>query len=179
VSQDWQPRSPDLFTSLASTTKRRRFPAALRRVQCLAEAEPGSTPTPPPALRWHAALATAAGLYPAYVTAGASAAVARPEAFRRFADVAPGSYTATLGFIMLAMGLTLKLRDFAALLRGRPLSPYVTGADSSSLPCFLCICSMPELPILCILDPSLLSQILFGCAAQYTIMPIFAPRRYC
>ncbi|TKW07345.1 hypothetical protein SEVIR_7G299500v4 [Setaria viridis] len=112
-------------------TKRRRLPSALRRVQCPAE------PAPPPAPRWHAALATAAGLYPAYVTAGASVAVARPEAFRWFVDMAPGSYTATLGFIMLAMGLTLNLRDFAALLRDRPLS------------------------------------ILFGCAAQYTVMPVF------
>ncbi|CAL4911391.1 unnamed protein product [Urochloa decumbens] len=51
--------------------------------------------------------------------------------------MAPGSYTVTLGFIMLAMGLTLQLRDFSALLRDRPFA------------------------------------ILFGCAAQYTIMPGF------
>ncbi|CAL4896721.1 unnamed protein product [Urochloa decumbens] len=76
-------------------------------------------------------------MYPAYVTAGAAVAVVRPEAFRWFVDMAPGSYTVTLGFIMLAMGLTLQLRDFSALLRDRPFA------------------------------------ILFGCAAQYTIMPAF------
>ncbi|PAN16207.1 hypothetical protein GQ55_3G042500 [Panicum hallii var. hallii] len=112
-------------------TKRHRLPAALR-VKCRAEQAP---PAAPPTPRWHAALAAAAGLYPAYVTAGAFVAVARPEAFRWFVDMAPGSYTATLGFIMLATGLTLQLKDFAALLCDRPLA------------------------------------ILFGCAAQYTIMP--------
>ncbi|CAN6325950.1 unnamed protein product [Urochloa humidicola] len=120
-----------------SFSERQRFAAALR-VRCLAE--PGRAappPAAPPAPRWHATLAAAAGLYPAYVTAGASVAVARPEAFRWFVDMAPGSYTATLGLIMLAMGLTLQLKDFSALLRDRPLA------------------------------------ILFGCAAQYTIMPAF------
>ncbi|CAD6268246.1 unnamed protein product [Miscanthus lutarioriparius] len=113
--------------------RRLRLPALLQ-VQCLAAPGPAA---PAPAPRWHAALSAAAGLYPAYVAAGASVAVARPEAFRWFVALAPGSYTATLGFIMLAMGLTLQLRDFAALLRDRPLA------------------------------------ILFGCAAQYTIMPAF------
>ncbi|TVT98697.1 hypothetical protein EJB05_55989, partial [Eragrostis curvula] len=103
--------------------------------QCLAAAPAGPAPPPPPAPRWHAALSAAAGLYPAYVTAGAAVAVARPESFRWFVSLAPGSYTCTLGFIMLAMGLTLRLDDFAALLRDRPLA------------------------------------ILFGCAAQYTVMP--------
>ncbi|KAF8726293.1 hypothetical protein HU200_019752 [Digitaria exilis] len=105
-----------------SFPKRRCLPASLR-VQCLADAETGpGGGAPPPAPRWHAALAAAAGMYPAYVTAGAAVAVARPEAFRWFVDMAPGSYTAALGFIMLAMGLTLQLRDFAALLRERPLA---------------------------------------------------------
>ncbi|CAL4904011.1 unnamed protein product [Urochloa decumbens] len=115
---------------------RRRLPAALR-VQCLGEPGSAAPPAAPPAPRWHAALAAAAGMYPAYVTAGAAVAVARPEAFRWFVNMAPGSYTVTLGFIMLAMGLTLQLRDFSALLRDRPFA------------------------------------ILFGCAAQYTIMPGF------
>ncbi|KAJ1264979.1 hypothetical protein BS78_08G042000 [Paspalum vaginatum] len=136
----------------ASFTPRPRFALPFLRprpraapalqVQCLAEPGPASSAAPPrsstlPAPRWHAALSAAAGLYPAYVTAGAAVAVARPEAFRWFVALAPGSYTATLGFIMLAMGLTLRLSDFAALLRDRPLG------------------------------------ILFGCAAQYTIMPVF------
>uniref|UniRef100_A0A0D3HRW9 Sodium/metabolite cotransporter BASS1, chloroplastic n=1 Tax=Oryza barthii TaxID=65489 RepID=A0A0D3HRW9_9ORYZ len=112
----------------------RRVAAVLR--QCRAAAPP--PPAAPDAVpRWHAALAAAAGLYPAYVTAGAAVAVARPDAFRWFVALAPGSYTFALGLIMLAMGLTLELREFLALLRERPLS------------------------------------ILFGCAAQYTIMPAF------
>jgi hypothetical protein len=61
-------------------------------------------------------------MYPAYVTAGAAVAVARPEAFRWFVTRAPGSYTAALGFIMLAMGVTLRLDDFGALVRDRPLA---------------------------------------------------------
>ncbi|GJM87890.1 hypothetical protein PR202_ga03889 [Eleusine coracana subsp. coracana] len=116
-------------------TPRLPFPRR-RSLRCLAGLAPPPSPTPAPAPpRWHAALSAAAGLYPAYVTAGAAVAVARPESFRWFVARAPGSYTAALGFIMLAMGLTLRLDDFAALLRDRPLA------------------------------------ILFGCAAQYTIMP--------
>ncbi|GJN13680.1 hypothetical protein PR202_gb00410 [Eleusine coracana subsp. coracana] len=120
-------------------TPRLPFPRR-RSMRCLAgpsagaPAPPSLTPAPAPP-RWHAALSAAAGLYPAYVTAGAAVAVARPESFRWFVARAPGSYTAALGFIMLAMGLTLRLDDFAALLRDRPLA------------------------------------ILFGCAAQYTVMP--------
>lgn len=97
----------------------RRVAAVLR--QCRAAAPP--PPAAPDAVpRWHAALAAAAGLYPAYVTAGAAVAVARPDAFRWFVALAPGSYTFALGIIMLAMGLTLELREFLALLRERPLS---------------------------------------------------------
>lgn len=101
--------------------RRRLHLPALLQVQCLAGPGP-ATPAPAPPPRWHAALSAAAGLYPAYVAAGACVAVARPAAFRWFVALAPGSYTATLGFIMLAMGLTLQLRDFAALLRDRPLA---------------------------------------------------------
>ncbi|RLM99266.1 putative sodium/metabolite cotransporter BASS1, chloroplastic [Panicum miliaceum] len=117
-------------------TKRHRLPAALR-VQCRAEQGPAAPPAAPPTPRWHAALAAAAGLYPAYVTAGAFVAVARPEAFRWFVDMAPGSYTATLGFIMLAMGLTLQLKDFAALLCDRPLAVQTHPFLPRSL--FLCL----------------------------------------
>ncbi|XP_062203606.1 probable sodium/metabolite cotransporter BASS1, chloroplastic [Phragmites australis] len=130
-------------TSAPQPAQRPRLPfrrhLRLPGLQCLAGpglAAPSSPPPPPPpAPRWHATLSAAAGLYPAYVTAGAAVAVARPEAFRWFVAMAPGSYTCALGLIMLAMGLTLELRDFVALLRDRPLA------------------------------------ILFGCAAQYTIMP--------
>ncbi|KAL6641815.1 hypothetical protein ACP70R_019996 [Stipagrostis hirtigluma subsp. patula] len=123
-------RSPRPGLSLPPRSRRLRLLPAL---QCVAAPGPAPPSAPPP--RWHAALAAAAGLYAAYVTAGAAVAVARPEAFRWFVALAPGSYTCALGFIMLAMGFTLRLGDFAALLRDRPLA------------------------------------ILFGCAAQYTIMP--------
>uniref|UniRef100_A0A0A9GR85 Bile acid sodium symporter/ transporter n=1 Tax=Arundo donax TaxID=35708 RepID=A0A0A9GR85_ARUDO len=140
------PLRPRLLPHPAATSTPRRaprprlpFPGRLRLpdFQCHAASGPAAPPSPPPppAPRWHAALSAAAGLYPAYVTAGAAVAIARPEAFRWFVALAPGSYTFSLGFIMLAMGLTLQLKDFVALLRDRPLA------------------------------------ILFGCAAQYTIMP--------
>ncbi|KAG8093683.1 hypothetical protein GUJ93_ZPchr0012g21264 [Zizania palustris] len=114
------------------------YPRRLPVLQC--HAGPAPAPPPPPVVgipRWNSILASAAGLYPAYVTAGAAVAVARPDAFRWFVALAPGSYTFALGLIMLAMGLTLELSEFLALLRERPIS------------------------------------ILFGCAAQYTIMPAF------
>ncbi|XP_074590048.1 uncharacterized protein LOC141845959 [Curcuma longa] len=85
--------------------------------------------------RWENALATAASLYPLYVTIGGSVAVLNPSAFSWFVARGPASYTCALAFIMLAMGLTLELRDLFALFRKQPFS------------------------------------ILFGCVAQYTIMP--------
>jgi BASS family bile acid:Na+ symporter len=102
-------------------------------------------------------------------------AVARPAAFRWFVALAPGSYTATLGFIMLAMGLTLQLRDFAALLRDRPLAvrDRIRIPSRSIFPRAIVI----GYPNGGLVDPtrcfSVLLQILFGCAAQYTIMPAF------
>ncbi|CAA6660597.1 unnamed protein product [Spirodela intermedia] len=94
----------------------------------------------PPAPRrpgWEEVMVTAASLYPLYVTAGGAVACVKPSAFSWFVERGPGSYSCALGFIMLAMGLTLDLEDFFILLAKRPLS------------------------------------ILFGCAAQYTIMPVF------
>ncbi|XP_073012936.1 sodium/pyruvate cotransporter BASS2, chloroplastic-like [Typha latifolia] len=87
--------------------------------------------------RWETALATAASLYPLYVTVGGAVACVKPSAFAWFVERGPASYSCSLGFIMLAMGLTLELRDLFGILRDRPFS------------------------------------ILFGCAAQYTIMPVF------
>ncbi|XP_078434904.1 sodium/pyruvate cotransporter BASS2, chloroplastic-like isoform X2 [Wolffia australiana] len=86
---------------------------------------------------WEEVLATAASLYPLYVTVGGAVACFKPSAFSWFVDRGPGSYSCALGFIMLSMGITLDLDDFFRLLFNRPLS------------------------------------ILFGCAAQYTIMPVF------
>ncbi|KAF7146245.1 hypothetical protein RHSIM_Rhsim04G0110500 [Rhododendron simsii] len=85
--------------------------------------------------RWENVLSAAASLYPVYVTVGGVVACLRPSTFSWFVARGPTSYSLSLGFIMLAMGLTLELKDFFSLFMQRPLS------------------------------------ILFGCVAQYTIMP--------
>ncbi|KAK6143768.1 hypothetical protein DH2020_024116 [Rehmannia glutinosa] len=87
--------------------------------------------------RWENWLSTAASLYPLYVTVGGVVAFFRPSTFSWFVNLGPTSYSLTLGFIMLAMGITLELKELISLFRQRPLS------------------------------------ILYGCAAQYTIMPAF------
>ncbi|KAL1176684.1 hypothetical protein V6Z11_A04G176200 [Gossypium hirsutum] len=83
-------------------------------------------------------LSTAASFYPLYVTVGGIVACFKPSAFAWFVERGPSSYSFSLGLIMLAMGLTLELKDLLNLFTQRPLS------------------------------------ILFGCVAQYTIMPTFA-----
>ncbi|KZV48654.1 sodium-bile acid cotransporter [Dorcoceras hygrometricum] len=87
--------------------------------------------------RWENWLATAASLYPLYVTAGGLLACFNPSGFSWFVERGPTSYSLTLGFIMLAMGITLELKDLVNLFMQRPFA------------------------------------ILYGCAAQYTIMPAF------
>ncbi|KAJ6932015.1 sodium/pyruvate cotransporter BASS2 [Populus alba x Populus x berolinensis] len=103
--------------------------------------ESGHLPVSPPkptSLDWQKnVLSTAASLYPLYVTAGGILACFNPSAFSWFVKRGPASYSLSLGLIMLAMGLTLELKDLIALFMQRPLS------------------------------------ILFGCVAQYTIMPAF------
>ncbi|KAK9676315.1 hypothetical protein RND81_11G068200 [Saponaria officinalis] len=86
--------------------------------------------------KWHNLLSTAASLYPLYVTLGGVVACFNPSAFAWFVSRGPFSYSLSLGFIMLSMGLTLQLSDLLTLFKQRPLS------------------------------------ILFGCIAQYTIMPL-------
>ncbi|CAN1305725.1 Probable sodium/metabolite cotransporter BASS2, chloroplastic [Linum perenne] len=88
-----------------------------------------------PASRLENILSTAASLYPFYVTFGGMVACFKPSAFSWFVSRGPASYSLSLGFIMLSMGLTLQLQDLLRLFMQRPLS------------------------------------ILFGCVAQYTIMP--------
>ncbi|GMN26776.1 hypothetical protein TIFTF001_001425 [Ficus carica] len=97
---------------------------------------PNSAPEMKP--RWENFLSTAASLYPVYVSVGGVVACLKPSAFSWFVKAAPASYSASLGLIMLAMGLTLELKDFLSLFWQRPLS------------------------------------ILFGCLAQYSIMPASA-----
>lgn len=78
--------------------------------------------TPPDEPEWQNWLAKAASLYPLYVTAGAVVAFLKPSAFSWFVKMGPASYSLTLGFIMLAMGITLELKDLLNLFMQRPLS---------------------------------------------------------
>lgn len=71
------------------------------------------------------------------MTVGGAIACLRPSTFSWLVKAGPTSYSLTLGFIMLTMGITLEFKDLINLFMRRPLS------------------------------------ILFGCAAQYTIMPVF------
>ncbi|KAK6945474.1 Bile acid:sodium symporter/arsenical resistance protein Acr3 [Dillenia turbinata] len=88
--------------------------------------------------RWQTVLDTLASLYPLYVTVGGITACLRPNTFSWFVQRGPLSYSVSLGFIMLAMGLTLDFKDFINLFLQSPFS------------------------------------ILFGCIAQYSIMPTSA-----
>lgn len=72
--------------------------------------------------RWENLLSAAASLYPIYVTVGGIIACLEPSTFAWFVDRGPASYSFSLGFIMLAMGLTLELKDLINLFMQRPLS---------------------------------------------------------
>ncbi|KAG6781921.1 hypothetical protein POTOM_011306 [Populus tomentosa] len=127
--------------------------------------ESGHLPVSPPkstSLDWQQnVLSTAASLYPLYVTAGGIIACFNPSAFSWFVKRGPASYSLSLGLIMLAMGLTLELKDLIALFMQRPLSlvNFKQGvAESGSLHSYVL---------------ALADTILFGCVAQYTIMPAF------
>ncbi|KAH7543634.1 sodium/pyruvate cotransporter BASS2, chloroplastic [Ziziphus jujuba] len=112
--------------------------ASLPKIRALngnGKSEPLHVPPENERPRWENLLNTAASLYPLYVTVGGIVACLKPSAFAWFVKAAPTSYSLSLGLIMLAMGLTLKFKDFIALFSQRPFA------------------------------------ILFGCAAQYTIMP--------
>lgn len=67
-------------------------------------------------------LSTAASLYPLYVTAGGIVACVEPSTFSWFVQRGPSSYSLSLGLIMLAMGLTLEIKDLFNLFMQRPLS---------------------------------------------------------
>lgn len=71
--------------------------------------------------RWEEWLSTAASLYPVYVTFGGVVACLRPSTFSWFVNAGPTSYSLALGFIMLAMGLTLELKDLLNLFLQKPL----------------------------------------------------------
>lgn len=67
-------------------------------------------------------VATAASLYPVYVTVGGVVACFSPSTFSWFVNGAPFSYSLSLGLIMLAMGLTLEFKDLVNLFKQRPFS---------------------------------------------------------
>ncbi|WOL11944.1 putative sodium/metabolite cotransporter BASS1, chloroplastic [Canna indica] len=117
-------------------------------------ADPAVTPG------WQKMLATAASLYPLYVTIGGAVAWVNPSSFSWFVQRGPASYSFSLGFIMLTMGLTLELRDLFALFRKRPFS-ILSGcvAQYTIMPTFGAIISKAlSLP------PSLsVGLILLGC----------------
>ncbi|XP_010520782.1 PREDICTED: probable sodium/metabolite cotransporter BASS2, chloroplastic [Tarenaya hassleriana] len=124
-----------------SIPRQRVFPSSFSpgsrnfaRIRCAHE-KPDHFPATVAKPRWEEALSAAASLYPVYVTVGGIVACVKPSTFSWFVARAPVSYSLALGFIMLAMGVTLELKDLFDLFRQRPLS------------------------------------ILFGCVAQYTIMP--------
>ncbi|KMS98137.1 hypothetical protein BVRB_4g095250 isoform A [Beta vulgaris subsp. vulgaris] len=64
-------------------------------------------------------------LYPVYVCIGGVVACLSPSSFSWFVERAPFSYSLSLGLIMLAMGLTLQLRDLLNLFKQRPFSILV------------------------------------------------------
>ncbi|XP_038905499.1 probable sodium/metabolite cotransporter BASS1, chloroplastic isoform X2 [Benincasa hispida] len=67
-------------------------------------------------------VSTAAGLFPLYITGGGIVACLKPSTFSWFVQRGPGSYSLALGLVMLAMGLTLQLKDLFNLFMQRPLS---------------------------------------------------------
>ncbi|MCD7466340.1 hypothetical protein HAX54_002950 [Datura stramonium] len=106
----------------------------LKTIKCIPENSQNLAAVPAKP-RWENWLSIAASLFPVYVTAGGVVACLKPSTFSWFVNSGPTSYSLALWFIMLAMGLTLEIKELLNLFLQRPLS------------------------------------ILFGCAAQYTIMP--------
>jgi bile acid:Na+ symporter, BASS family len=67
-------------------------------------------------------LSTLASLYPVYVTVGGAIACVNPSAFEWFVKRGPASYGFSLGLIMLAMGVTLELKELVTIFKENPLS---------------------------------------------------------
>ncbi|TMW93918.1 hypothetical protein EJD97_010977 [Solanum chilense] len=72
--------------------------------------------------RW---VSIAESVYPVYVTVGGIIAFLKPSTFSWFVKCAPTSYSLALWFIMLAMGITLEIKQLTNLLLQRPLSLVV------------------------------------------------------
>ncbi|KAL6010703.1 hypothetical protein ACLOJK_001141 [Asimina triloba] len=115
------PRNTSAFPRLIRPQKLNRHqsrssPTAIKSLHKGHEQQQESKPT------WENVLSTAASLYPVYVTVGGVVACVKPSAFSWFVKRGPASYSFSLGFIMLAMGLTLELRDLIGIFVQRPLS---------------------------------------------------------
>lgn len=115
-------------------------PANRRRTQWCRGAsasESGELPDPPdPSTQWQQQfLTTATSLYPLYIVLGSTLAVVRPSSFAWFVERSPNSYSAALGCIMLAMGLTMGLRDLVSVIVDRPfaVSQFMTPAALNSI----------------------------------------------
>ncbi|GMP63086.1 hypothetical protein CsSME_00024917 [Camellia sinensis var. sinensis] len=108
---------PTKPTTISTPPKLSNLPT-IRSVHKNSDQPPVATSKP----RWENMLSTAASLYPVYVTVGGIVASLRPSTFSWFVKRGPTSYSFALGFIMLAMGLTLELREFFSLFLQRPLS---------------------------------------------------------
>ncbi|KGN56249.1 probable sodium/metabolite cotransporter BASS2, chloroplastic [Cucumis sativus] len=96
-------------------------------------------PLPPPPQKQTDRLAkfvsTAAGLFPLYITSGGIVACMKPSTFSWFVQRGPGSYSLALSLVMLAMGLTLELKDLFNLFMQRPLSIlYLCVAQYTIMP---------------------------------------------
>ncbi|KAA0060615.1 putative sodium/metabolite cotransporter BASS1 [Cucumis melo var. makuwa] len=96
-------------------------------------------PLPPPPQKQTGRLekfvSTAAGLFPLYITSGGIIACMKPSTFSWFVQRGPGSYSLALSLVMLAMGLTLELKDLFNLFMQRPLAIlYVCVAQYTIMP---------------------------------------------
>ncbi|XP_031126391.1 probable sodium/metabolite cotransporter BASS2, chloroplastic isoform X3 [Ipomoea triloba] len=115
-------------------------------------------PVTPEKPRWESFLSNAASLYPVYVTVGGIVACLRPSTFSWFVKCGPTSYTLTLGFIMLVMGLTLELKDLVNLFLQRPISVTLIAQGDVPLSVVMTVCTTLSAVIL----TPLLTKILAG-----------------
>ncbi|KAJ8759738.1 hypothetical protein K2173_009839 [Erythroxylum novogranatense] len=100
---------------------------------------PGITLTKKP--KWENVLSTASSLYPLYVTVGGIIAWVKPSTFAWFSERGPTSYSLSLGLIMLAMGLTLELKDLIGLFLQRPLSVTLIARADVPLSIVMTVCT--------------------------------------
>ncbi|XP_059653558.1 probable sodium/metabolite cotransporter BASS1, chloroplastic isoform X2 [Cornus florida] len=106
-------------------------------IKCVGGASDHPPSVAPAKPRWENMLSTAASLYPIYVTVGGIVACLRPSTFSWFVERGPASYSLSLGFIMLAMGLTLELKDLLNLFMQRPLAYSIMPTSALIISKFL------------------------------------------